>query len=319
MNSVKDGIFGLIIGDAMGVPIEFTGRVSEKSEKLREMVGFGSHNVPEGTWSDDSSMTLATLDSIQEKNGIDYIDIMDKFINWYEKAEYTATDRVFDIGVATSSALNKYRSSIISPLECGGTSERSNGNGSLMRFLPISEYLSYNDISQDEEVQIVKNASSLTHGHEISILGCYIYTLFIKSLNKGNDKFQAYKDICSFDYSKYFSQNSIQAYSRILDGNLYNLVEDDIKSSGYVVSTLEASLWCTLKTNTYEDSIVEAINLGSDTDTVGAITGSITGKIYGLDNIPKRWMDKLRKKEYVYDLCEEFDNKIILNQQDRVL
>ena len=316
MNSIKDGIFGSAVGDALGVPIEFTARVSDKSKKLRDMVGYGSHHVPAGTWSDDTSMTLATLDSIQEKKGIDYTDIMNKFIEWYDNAKYTATDEVFDIGNATASALYSYKSSNIAPIECGGKSERSNGNGSLMRFLPIAEYLSYSNLPEAEEVQIVKNSSALTHGHEISMLGCYIYTVFIKSLNKGNDKYQAYRDVCSSDYSKYFSQETISKYSRILDGNLDKLYEMDIKSSGYVISTLEASLWCTLKTDSYEESIVEAINLGSDTDTVGAVTGSITGKIYGYDNIPDRWISKLRKADYLEELCNKFDNKIILSQQD---
>ena len=318
MNSIKDGLFGLAIGDAIGVPVEFTQRVLNEKDYLKEMKGYGSYDVPEGSWSDDTSMTIATLDSIQENTKIDYEDIMKKFVEWFKHAKYCANDYIFDIGDSTCSALLKYLYSNKKAVECGGTGEWNNGNGSLMRFLPIAEYLSYNSFLEEEEIEIIKNCSSLTHAHEISILGCTIYTMFIKSLNSGFDKNMAYLETRCFNYYDYFSTETLKKYSRILNGKIEELDRKDISSKGYIVSTLEASLWCILKSNSFEESIINAINLGGDTDTIGAITGSIAGKIYGYDCIPKRWISKLRKKEYLKELCDKFD-KVIINKEEDIL
>ena len=221
---------------------------------------------------------------------------------------YTATDRVFDIGNTTRLAIDKYSRLSMNPLQCGGKNERDNGNGSLMRMLPIAIYLFYNNLSEQEEMEIVKNISSLTHAHDISILGCKIYVDFIKEILSGKSKEDAYNSLSKNNYNVYFDNNTIEKYDSILNGNLKNKSIDEIRSSGYVVNTLEACLWCTLNTKNYEESIIEAINLGKDTDTVGAITGSLTGLIYGYDNIPQRWLSKLRKKEYLDELIDKFNN-----------
>lgn len=163
-NKVKSMIYGFVIGDAMGVPIEFTRRNNYEDKWVREMTGYGTHHVPEGTWSDDTSMTIATMDSIQEVGKLDYEDVMDKFLEWVRDAKYTATDVVFDIGNATSNALSKYSSSKVSATICGGKSEYDNGNGSLMRMSPVSMYLESLNVSDKERVKIVCNVSSMTHG-----------------------------------------------------------------------------------------------------------------------------------------------------------
>ena len=139
-NIWKSGIYGLIIGDAMGVPVEFTSREDRKKTPITDMTGYGTYNQPEGTWSDDSSMVLATLASIRDRGRIDYKDIMDRFHNWCMYGAYTPFDNVFDIGVATSRAIMKY-SNGAKPLESGGETEWDNGNGSLMRILPICLYI----------------------------------------------------------------------------------------------------------------------------------------------------------------------------------
>lgn len=313
---VKSGVYGFVIADAMGVPIEFTRRNHSEDKWLKEMVGYGSHSVPEGTWSDDSSMTIATMDSIQEMGKLDYEDVMKKFVSWFHDAQYTATDVVFDIGNATAKALSKYNNSSLPAIECGGKNEYDNGNGSLMRILPVSMYLDSLNLSDEERVEVVCNASAMTHGHDISKLGCVIYDRFMHELLSGKDKKIAYKDSCDFNYSKYFDKKTLSEYDRVLSKEIDKLNVDEISSSGFVVSTLEAALWSTLTTNSYEESIVKSINLGDDTDTVGAITGSMTGVIYGYENIPQRWIDKLRKKEYLDTLINKFSRT--LTEEEKV-
>lgn len=308
MGYVKDALLGFATADALGVPIEFTKR--NQGEPLKEMVGFGSHPVPEGTWSDDTSMTIAAMDSIIDKKGIDYNDIMKRFLQWIQSAKYTATDEVFDMGIATRNALANFAYSNAEPTECGVKGFNENGNGSLMRILPFVFYAYENNMSEEEVTKFINDASSLTHAHEISRLGCKIYTDYVFELLNGKDKIQALSELQDIDYSKYYSQESIDYYKRILDGSIVNEPVDKIKSSGFVVDTLEAAIWCTINNDSYEDAVVKAINLGNDTDTVGAVTGSLNGLIYGAENIPNRWLKKLRKKDYLEKLSMNFEKTL---------
>ena len=138
INPILNGVMGLVVGDALGVPVEFKDRESLRQDPVTSMRGYGTYNQPPGTWSDDSSMTLALLDSL--KDGLDYKDIMDKFVAWYDKGKYTPHGKMFDIGIATRQALSRYKNGLAA-LECGGQDEYDNGNGSLMRILPILFYL----------------------------------------------------------------------------------------------------------------------------------------------------------------------------------
>ena len=305
-DKVSSGLIGFATGDALGVPVEFTSRESRMDKPLTEMVGYGSHRVPKGTWSDDTSMTIAAMDSIIQKKKIDYDDIMKRFYSWYTNAYYTATDEVFDIGNGTISALLSYYGNKTSAVESGGKDERNNGNGSLMRMLPIVYYLHYANISDLDKTKIINDYSSLTHGHEISKLGCRIYYDFMEELLNGKSINESFDNLQNKDYSDSYSQETISKYRRILDGSLENHEIKSISSSGYVVSTLEAAMWCSLHSNSYEEAVVKAVNLGDDTDTVGAITGSITGIAYGKDSIPRRWVSKLKKVDDLDDLCNSY-------------
>ena len=302
-------IYGFAIADALGVPAEFKDRLYLEKYPITDMVGYGTHNMPEGTWSDDTSMTIAELDSIGNKGTIDYNDIMNNYVKWVKNAEYTGTGVFFDIGNTTRVAISNFVRGM-NPIECGEKTINSNGNGSLMRMIPFVLYLLENPMSEAEEVEFINNASSLTHAHEISKLGCYIYTQYLKLLLEGKTKEEAYDELKMFDYKKFYSEDSIQRYKRIINGDIPLLTKEQIKSSGYVVDTLEASIWCTLKSSNYKDSALEAVNLGEDTDTVAAITGSMLGVIYGYESIPQEWINKLKNKEYLTNLCKKFDDKI---------
>lgn len=299
------------IGDAIGVPVEFNSRETLKNNPIRDMEEYGTHYQPLGTWSDDTSMTLATILSIIEKNNIDYNDIMNNFVKWYKKAEFTATDKCFDIGITCSSALYNFNGN--NAIECGLSDVRSNGNGSLMRMLPIAFYCYYKKLITEQIYELVKNISSLTHSHEISILGCYIYTKYIMFLLDGNDKFESYKMLKQVDYTR-FSVETINIYNRILKKDIYKLKNKEIKSSGYVVDTLEAVLWVILNTNDFSSSILTAVNLGEDTDTIGAITGSISGLIYNFEDIPSKWIENLKKKDYLIDVSNRFEKIISMEE-----
>jgi len=309
MSIVKDSLYGFIVGDAMGVPIEFEDREKLINKPVTSMLGYGSHDVEAGVYSDDTSMTLATMDSIIKQNGIiNYNDIADRFCNWVNNNEYTATNKVFDIGMTTKYALIKYFNNKIDATMCGGTNINENGNGSLMRMLPIALYCFYKNIKDDNEIfTLVKNSSSITHAHDISILGCYIYVRYVISLLETKNKISSYNFIKKLDYSMFIEEVKLK-YSRILFSDISTLNINDINSSGYVVDTLETVFWIVLNCSSYNESIIGAINLGGDTDTIGAITGSIAGILYGYDNISKRWLSKLKNKDYIDEIITKFEN-----------
>lgn len=315
---MKAGIMGFAVGDALGVPVEFLNRDLLQRRPLKEMIGYGSHRVPEGTWSDDTSLMIAAMDSIKENGDVNFDDIMYKFTEWVNYAKYTATDELFDIGISTSKAISNFKRGE-KPTNCGTKGINENGNGSLMRILPFVYYLKFSNFSEEEKTILINQASALTHAHEISQLGCKIYADYVTLLLDGVDKDKALDLLKEIDYNKYYSKDSIKVYQRILKGDLKSLDIDQIRSSGYVVDSLEASLWCTVKNDTYEDAVVAAINLGEDTDTIGAITGSLNGIIYGKNNIPERWLNKLRKKDYLEELSNQFISTINYEKRSKGL
>ena len=308
MRTVFDGIIGLATGDALGVPVEFMERQEIAQNPVTSMREYGTHQQPKGTWSDDTSLTLALMDSIIAKNGIVYEDMMDRFSNWLMYGDYTASGEVFDVGNATSRAIMNYGRGR-NPLECGGIAEYENGNGSLMRILPLVFYLQkYADNTMEEQMRIVHQVSSLTHRHPISLIGCGIYTnIAMHLLGQQVPLYSCVEQgiLESFTYYENKKWDDIRAYERLQD--LYEfqkLPEAEIKSSGFVVDTLEAALWSLLNTNTYKECVLKAVNLGEDTDTVGAVAGGLAGIYYGADGIPKEWLNVIVRRQYIQELCE---------------
>ena len=306
---VKNGIIGFVVGDTIGVPVEFNSRERLLLNPVTEMLEYGTHNMPKGCWSDDTSMTLATMDSIIKCKEINTNDMADRFIKWYRNGEYTATGIMFDIGTTTKQALIKYQRGIDIASKCGGEREYDNGNGSIMRMLPIAYYCYLKSLEDTEILKIVKEVSSITHRHQISILGCYIYVRLAMELLKGKELLQAYQEIKKLDYS-YFTEDTIYKYERILNNDigLYNI--NDISSNGYIVSTLEATLWTLINSKSFNETIIKAINLGEDTDTVGACVGGLAGIYYGIENINQKWKDNILRYDYIINMCNEFEEII---------
>ena len=306
---VENGIIGFVVGDTMGVPVEFNSREKLLLNPVTEMLEYGTHNMPKGCWSDDTSMTLATMDSIIKCKEINTNDMTDRFIKWYRNGEYTATGIMFDIGTTTKQALIKYQRGIDIASKCGGEREYDNGNGSIMRMLPIAYYCYLKSLEDTEILKIVKEVSSITHRHQISILGCYIYVRLAMELLKGKELLQAYQEIKKLDYS-YFTEDTICKYERILNSNigLYNI--NDISSNGYIVSTLEAVIWTLINSKSFNETIIKAINLGEDTDTIGACVGGLAGIYYGIENINQKWKDNILRYDYIINICKEFEKVI---------
>lgn len=266
MDRLKSAIYGLAVGDALGVPFEFNKR---GTFICKGMTAYGTHDQQAGTWSDDTSMTLATCQSIKDNRGICEKEIRKNFLAWLNTGAFTPDGVAFDCGITTYESLHR---------GTGSSDFYSNGNGSLMRILPLA----FLDCTYEE----IDAVSAITHAHEISKEACRIYVKIARSLLAGENLCSAIRDV-----------ETGEVFERL--HKLESLSEAEIKSSGYVVDTLEASLWCLLQTDNYRDAVLKAVNLGDDTDTVGAVTGGLAGILYGYSGVPGEWIDALRKKELI--------------------
>ena len=308
MSKIVDSLMGHVVGDAMGTPVEYFMRKNLQNNKVTEMLGnIGQHKEPIGSWSDDTSMQLAFMDSMINKKCIDYDDIMNNFVLWIEKGKYTPRNHTFGVGRGCLKALYNYKKGIPA-LECGNTEERHMSNGSLMRILPVALYSYEKNLLVEEIQELTNNISSLTHRQEAIKLACFMFVMYVIDLLNGINKEDAYKKMKERKYD--YSEESINLYDRLLKDDIRKLKIDEINSSGYIVDTIEASFWCLLNNKTYEDTIIDAINLGQDTDTIACIAGAMAGIIYGMDNIPKRWLDKLQSKEYLLKTFNDFEETI---------
>lgn len=257
MPTLRDAIYGLAVGDALGVPYEFRPR---GSFTCTGMVGHGTHDQPAGTWSDDTSMTLATCDSIRACGRVDTGDMLSRFRAWIGDGAYAIDGVVFDYGNTTARAL-------AAGTGCAG--ERDNGNGSLMRIAPLA----FTDATDDE----VRAVSAITHAHPVSTETCVEMVRVMRALAAGASPEEAIPD-----------------HEVLLAAS-----EKDIRSGGFVRDTYCAALWCLAVSGSYEECVLRAVNLGDDADTTAAVAGALAGIVYGADAIPAAWMGALRGRDII--------------------
>lgn len=302
-NKLYGGLFGFCVGDALGVPVEFSTREERKRDPIKEMRAYGTYHQPFGTWSDDTSLTLCLIDAINKGYSVERV--AKNFMNFYEKGDFTPYGEVFDIGNSTRDSIIKMCTGI-DPIDCGGKTENDNGNGALMRILPIAFW--GKDLNRFELIKLTEEVASLTHGHNRSKLACIIYVEFVIQIILGCNKEDALDRTIAF-----INNNCIEIYSdefrnfnKILSKEIVNITEDKVKSTGYVVDTLEAVLWIFFHADGYRNTILKAINLGGDTDTIAAIAGGIAGIYYGLNDIPEEWLQSIAKKKELYQMFGQF-------------
>lgn len=255
-------------------------------------------------------MILCTVESLC--NGYNIEMLGHNFCKWLFDAHWTATGVVFDAGIATVVALDQIRTEGKSARESGSKLEQDNGNGSLMRILPAA--LFFHGLPVNNFLEHIHEVSSITHAHPRALIGCGLYSLMIRELLKTNDKVAALHRAVALALEFYNKdpefKNQLCQYIRILSFELLTLEEQDIRSSGYIVDTLEAALWCFLRNESTSSILLSAVNLGLDTDTTGTVAGGLAGVQYGLDDIPENWLDSLARKEEVIELVNQFTSAI---------
>ena len=268
MATLRDAVYGAAVGDALGVPFEFNGR---GLFTCTDMVGHGTHDQPAGTFSDDTSMLLGLCDSLRENGGaVDIDDIRSRFRRWLSFGDYAVDGLVFDMGITVSRALRSGQGC------CG---ERDNGNGSLMRTIPLA----FTDASN----RAIRDVSGITHGHRISEDACVCFVRVAQDLMRGAPLEDAIRA----------NAPAAEEFEFLADVTTWHI--DQVKSGGFVLDTLGAAFWCLANTDNYRDCVVTAVNLGSDTDTTACVAGALAGIVYGFDAIPAEWVATLRGKDII--------------------
>ena len=314
-NIWKPGIFGVVTGDALGCPVQFESRGEVAEHPVTGMRGNGTFNLPAGSWTDDSSLTLALLSSIADTGIMNLKHIMNNFVEWLERGAFTPYGYAYDIGFGTEAAIIAYERSG-DPLTCGGRSEENNGNGSLMRIMPACLYCCQRAMEVGEAIKAIHAVGSLTHAHLRANIACGLYYFMVREvlneksslterLQKGLDRGFAYYETTLAD------QAELKYYERLRDLKQFALTPaDEIRSGGYVVETIEAVVWTLVTTASFEEALLKVVNLGKDTDTTGAIAGGLAALYYGYDAIPKAWIEAIQKKKWIRELCEKADKAV---------
>jgi ADP-ribosylglycohydrolase len=295
---IRGGIVGLLVGDALGVPYEFHPKESIPPFEQIEFEpppGFrrAHAGVPVGTWSDDGAQALCLLASLLECGKFDAADFAEKLVAWFQQ-DYMAVDGVFDVGIQTQRAILNLRKGL-APLEAGLRDEKNNGNGSLMRVLPLALW------HQGTDEELVKDAfdqSAVTHGHLRSKLCCALYCLWARNfLLEVRRPYQQ----AETDLKKIFERDA-EAHKELQI--LFDFDWKNLNGSGYVVDSLFSAVYCCWE-DSYEEAVKAAISFGNDTDTTAAIAGGIAGLRFGVGGIPGRWRENLRGREIYEPLLEK--------------
>ena len=298
-NCFKGCLLGLACGDAVGTAVEFCSRGS--FELVTDMVGGGPFNLRPGEWTDDTSMALCLAVSLLESGKFDPMDQMERYCRWREEGYLSSNGRCFDIGNTVREALDRFKRT--GEPYSGPTHPHSAGNGSLMRLAPVPMYYVEDP---GKAVHYSGESSRTTHGALEAVDACRLFGVMLALALKGEAK----EDILFQKPPTVIPLESLApAIAAIARGSYIDKFEDDISSTGYVVHSLEAALWCFYTTDNFRDAILKAANLGGDADTIAAICGQIAGAYYGVEGIPQEWLDKLAHWELIGEMAVKLYEK----------
>ncbi|WP_229726956.1 ADP-ribosylglycohydrolase family protein [Sphingomonas alpina] len=288
-------LLGLAVGDALGTTLEFSAR--DSLPLLVDMVGGGPFQLVPGQWTDDTAMALALGHSLIGRDEFDPRNCMARFVNWYRWGMYSCTGTCFDIGVTTRIALQSFEEN--GDPFAGSSDPKSAGNGSLMRLSPVAIWGARRD--EAAILEVARAQSRLTHGAAECLVACESFAVLTARAIRGVAPEELFA-------APLVTTPPSQSIEDILAGSWRGKPRHAIRSSGYVVDSLEAALWCVHETTSFEEAVLLAANLGDDADTVAAITGQLAGAIHGASAIPPHWRERLAWREEIKDLALKLYN-----------
>jgi ADP-ribosyl-[dinitrogen reductase] hydrolase len=270
-------LLGLAVGDALGTALEFKPR--DTYAPLTDMIGGGPFGLKPGEWTDDTAMALALADSLIAKGRLDECDLMERFVNWHDEGHYSCTGTCFDIGITTRHALMRFKRSG-DPI-AGSTDPNTAGNGSLLRLAPIAIRFHRDRASLRDAAA---RQSRTTHGAPQAVDACVVYAELLADAIEGRPISEVLSP----------AQSALSgAMAEIMVGSWHGKHRHQIRASGYVAHSLEASLWSVARSGCFTNAVLLAANLGEDADTTAAITGQLAGALYGASDIPSPWLERL--------------------------
>lgn len=288
----RGALLGLACGDALGTTVEFKPRGT--FEPLTDIIGGGPFGLKAGQWTDDTSMALCLAESLIANQGMNFEDQLERYLGWWKHGDNSVTGHCFDIGNTVRSAIEKYLRT--GDPKSGPSDTMSAGNGSIMRLAPVPLFL-----ANRERKTIMENcelSSMTTHRAPEALWACRYFGLLISNALRAKGK----EDI--FRHGQTLDQ-PLPRIRTIVDRCYLEKSRFDIRGTGYVVDSLEAALWAFETTSSFEEGALEAVNLGDDTDTTGAVFGQIAGAFYGEKGIPKSWLKILAWRERITRLADQ--------------
>ncbi|MGK7929498.1 MAG: ADP-ribosylglycohydrolase family protein [Spirulina sp.] len=311
---ILSGLLGFCVGDALGVPVEFCSRSQLQKKPVTGMQGYGTHDRPPGTWSDESSLMFCVAEalSLEDITADALVDVTANLLSrWSDGEIWRPQGWHFEIGLATAKAIARLREGI-SPRLSGEMEEMSNGNGSLIRTLPL--VFCYHLLPFPDLLDRVHLISRITHAHPRSQMACGFYVSIAMDLLQGYSPQEAYlRGIARVEPLYWHPPYGAQLFHfhKIIGGNLAELPRNEISSGGYVIHTLEAVLWCLLNGSSYCETVLEAVNLGESTNAIAALAGGLAGLYYGVKDIPADWIQQLVGFYDILALSEQLASKIL--------
>lgn len=310
---ILSGLLGFCVGDALGVPVEFCSRSQLQNSPVKGMQGYGTHNRPPGTWSDESALMFCVAEALSRADVTTeaLVGVTAHLLaRWYEGEIWTPNGWHFEIGLTTAKAIARLREGI-SPRLSGDMEEMSNGNGSLVRTLPFvfcHDRLPFPDLL--DRIHLI---SRITHAHPRSQMACGFYISIAIDLLQGYAPDEAYlRGIARVEPLYWHPPYGAELFHfhNLIGGTLAELPRDEISSGGYVIHTLEAALWCLLNASSYKDTVLAAVNLGESTNAIAALAGGLAGLYYGVKDIPADWMQQIAEFYDILALSEQLTEKI---------
>jgi len=314
--TIKTIVNGVAVGDALGVPWEFSSRALLKKEPVTDIVGYRQYKQAPGTWSDDTVGMLCVMDALFMKNNKDCNDVlflhrfMDNFFFWTQGSFYGLCN-TFDIGGTTLRSLERFQNTR-DITTCGEHGERANGNGCLIRAFPLAFYLK--NASFEKRCHFVHLFTYVTHAHPISFIATLFLTTYCVEFLNGKAAVPAFLSTQKI-LEDYISKNPeltqfTSLFSRLFSPTFCQTSVDEIRSTPYVIDTLEAAFWSLFLSSNFKSTVLTSVNLGGDTDSIAAISGGLAALIYGKNGFPKDWLKLLYKPKVLNDVAAQFANAL---------